>query len=350
MRNTTIPDAVENSSTKKHSRSSSDGKIRLKTIIEKKGTVRQKVKIREDRAEEETLEITKEHVEPKEMGSLKRKNKAIRRPTNFTKPNPIQNPGETINTGNRTTILGSTSGNAYKITNYQLGQDNICMLISELESDACYLSQYAGKMATRCAILTTIAVIIVIVFSCASGILSLTSVTLDLDLADYIGGILGLSAGCAELLRSSLSIDDKGSNFKKIQAKSSAIARKARALRGIGLPSHRIEGMINVFRDKLTDLQISLYENTIENNITSKEFADRLMVREMPYYMLDDDEDEGDGIMYNEPEPKRLNRGKRIPLSQISGKDMPDFIKSSRKFSQDEENPIPGDQMQFDAD
>lgn len=212
-----------------------------------------------------------------------------------------------------TTPEGDTPEGNYVIQNLEYGYDidEVQQQLNELEQDCTGLAGSANFLATVFRTLDTLMFICVIALSVVSSIFALNgSGSISQSTSSYISGIMSICAAGIEGLRSSFSLAERGKTFKDIYLRTLVVARKARALRRARISRNDVEKNIEKLREKLINLQLSMYETSLPDATTPTSYAERI-------------EKGSDNTGSNEPEQTNDFIESTVPRSRIPTQNIP---------------------------
>ena len=174
---------------------------------------------------------------------------------------------------------GDTPEGNYIIQNLEYGYDldDINEQIENLERDCTDLASNSNFLASVFQVLDNLAFLLVICLSIISSIFALDGAgDIPRNTASYVSGIMSICAAGIEGLRSSFSLDARGKTFKDIYLRTLVIARKTRALRRARISRNDLERNLEKLREKLINLQLSMYETSLPDSTTPTSYAERI--------------------------------------------------------------------------
>lgn len=174
---------------------------------------------------------------------------------------------------------GDTPEGNYVIQNleYAYELDEVEQQLANIEHECTELANEANFLSSVFRIIDTVMFILVIGLSVVSSIFALNgNGIISQNTSSYVSGIMSICAAGIEGLRSSFSLSERGKTFKDIYLRTLVIARKSRALRRARISRNEIEKNIEKLREKLINLQLSMYETSLPESTTPTSYAERI--------------------------------------------------------------------------
>lgn len=141
--------------------------------------------------------------------------------------------------------------------------------INDLEQDCTQLITNSNFLAKLSRILSTFIFFIEVSLSIVSAYFGFTE-------HGKIAGILSICTTCVEIFRSNLSLSIRGKTFKDIYLATLDISRKSRGLKKARISIDDVEKKLDKLRDKLTSLQLSMYETALLDYGTSTAYTEHI--------------------------------------------------------------------------